>query len=82
MFPTLKPGQDIICFNWAYAFIKPQVGDIVVIKHLGKDMIKRVHKVNDRSIIVMGDNRKESTDSRNFGWIDKDKIQGKVYFNF
>lgn len=80
MFPTLKSGQDILCFNWAYFFSEPKKGDIIVIKHGGKEVIKRIHKVNDRSVDVYGDNKNESTDSRNFGPIDRSRIIGKVIF--
>ena len=75
MLPTLKPGQDVLVWCW---FIKPKKGDIVAIKHYGKEMIKRIHLSSDRGIFVIGDNKKESTDSRNFGWISKDQITGKI----
>lgn len=77
MLPTLKPGQDVLVWCW---FVKPKVGDIVAIKVNGKEMIKRVSKFSDREIMiyVLGDNEKESTDSRNFGWIKKSEIIGKV----
>lgn len=80
MLPTLKPGQDILCFNWAYLFSKPKKGDIVVVKVNGRDIIKRIQKYDDRRIFVTGDNQKKSTDSRNFGPIDKSEIIGKVIF--
>lgn len=80
MFPSLKPGQDILCFNWAYIFFKLKKGDIVVIKHNGREIIKRIEKIDDSSVCVIGDNREESTDSRDFGLIDKSKIIGKVIF--
>lgn len=78
MLPTLKSGQDVLCFNWAYFFTKPKKGDIVVIRHEGKDMIKRIHYCRDHDINVLGDNEKESTDSRKFGPIQKSQIIGKV----
>lgn len=80
MLPTLKPGQDVLVFNWAYLFSKLKVGDIVVIWKNGKEMIKRVQMSSDRGAFVTGDNKKESTDSRSFGPIDKSKIIGKVIF--
>lgn len=77
MLPTLKPGQDVLTLNW---FIKSKVGDIVVIKVNGREMIKRISKLSDREkmIYVLGDNLKESTDSRYFGLINKSQILGKV----
>lgn len=65
-------------FTWAYLWNKPRVGDIVVIKKDGKEMVKRVQSIYDREIFVEGDNEKESTDSRKFGPIKKEQIIGKV----
>lgn len=85
MLPTLKPGQDILVLCW---FFKLKLGDLVAFKKDGKEMIKRIQKTDDspgeasakrgRRIFVIGDNERESTDSRNFGWIDKKDIIGKV----
>lgn len=80
MLPTLKPGQDVLVWCW---FVNPQVGDLVVFKKDNKYMIKRVHKVYDRTLYGMsGDNPNESTDSRQFGWINKSKIIGKVVYSY
>ena len=81
MFPTLKPGQDVLVFNWSYLFSKPRIGDIVVIRKNGKDIIKRIQKILDREYFVEGDNKKQSTDSRNFGPIDKSQLIGKVIWH-
>lgn len=78
MLPTLKPGQSVLCFNWAYVFVKPKIGDVVVLRKNEKDIIKRILECSDREFFVVGDNEKESTDSRNFGFINKADIVGKV----
>lgn len=80
MSPSLKEDQDILSFNW---FHKLKIGDMVVIKKNGKEMVKRVSKILDREkmIFVEGDNKEESTDSRDFGPVSKDKIIGKVIFS-
>jgi nickel-type superoxide dismutase maturation protease len=80
MAPTLTPGQDIISFNWAYLGRKPKAGEIIVLNLNGKDIVKRVVKIEDKEVYVEGDNRKESTDSRDFGPVDLDKVIGKVIF--
>lgn len=77
MLPDLKTGQEVLVWCWFY---KPKVGDIVVINKNSKDMIKRIHKVSGRKYFVQGDNKRESTDSRSFGSIDKSEIVGKVVF--
>lgn len=75
MLPVLKPGQIVLVWCW---FFKPKVGDIVVIKHNNKEIIKRIQKINVREYFIEGDNKQSSTDSRSFGPIDKSKIIGKV----
>ncbi len=81
MLPTLKPGQDILCFNWTYGFSKPKIGDVVVVKISGRVIIKRIQSCNSRQIFVTGDNRGKSTDSRSFGWVEKEDILGKVIWS-
>ena len=80
MFPNLYPGQDVLSFNWAYLGRKPKVGDIVVIKMGDKEIVKRVQKVDDRHIFVVGDNQNESMDSRDFGEISINNIVGKLVY--
>ena len=87
MVPGLQPGQDILSFNW---FVKPKVGDIVVVRHGNKEIIKRVTKVSDpasprlrrasREILTEGDNKDGSTDSRHFGPVGIDQIVGRVIY--
>lgn len=77
MLPVLKAGQEVLVWSWFY---EPKVGDIVVVSKNGKDIVKRIRKVSDRKYFVEGDNKKESTDSRSFGGIDKSELIGKVVF--
>lgn len=77
MLPTLKPDQDILVLSW---FVNLKVGDLVAFKKGNRDMIKRVIKTCGQYIEVVGDNFFESTDSRNFGLIQKSQILGKVIY--
>ncbi len=47
---------------------------------IGKETIKEntAVKLNENSYVLLGDNRENSTDSRDFGPISKDKILGKA----
>ncbi len=75
MLPELKPGQLVITFNW---FKKLEVGDVVVVNIGSRDIIKRLKGIKAKSVFVIGDNEVYSTDSRTLGWIDKEKVIGKV----
>jgi len=80
MFPALKAGSNVLVCK--YFFSKPKIGDIVAARDPrdGKIIIKRVIKIENTKYHVEGDNRTASTDSRDFGLIDKNNIIGKVIF--
>jgi nickel-type superoxide dismutase maturation protease len=80
MVPKLKHGQIVFASSIPYIFRKPKVGDVVIAQH-GRCIIKRIARIKENKVFVVGDNKKESSDSRNFGWIGKEKIIGKVIFN-
>ena len=86
MTPLLKPGQEVLINPTAYRHTLPQPGDIVVIRHPDQPdlrLIKRVTDVLDEErYIVKGDNRLESTDSREFGPVSFEHILGQVTSRF
>ena len=52
MLPTLKPGQDVLVFNW-WNLVGIKVGDIVAIRVNGEDMVKRIGQMSsDRGTFV------------------------------
>lgn len=78
MYPTFKEGENIVSFNWFYHFYSPKVGDVVVFKKEDRYFVKRVAKIKNRQIFVIGDNRQESLDSRKFGLLDIKELTGRV----
>ncbi len=78
MFPTLKPGQEVLARHW---FIKVRVGDLIILKKDRKEMVKRVQKISGNEVFVVGDNKKMSTDSRHFGPVKQNQIIGKIIYS-
>lgn len=82
MYPTFKENDVVLVNKLSYFFKNPDVDDIVVIyrkKHCVLKRVKKIKNVNGKFLFfVQGDNKKSSTDSRDFGWIRKDEIIGKV----
>lgn len=79
MFPTFKAGDKILVNKLSYFFSKPKIGDVVVLKK-EKFIIKRIAKIKEKKVFMIGDNKEGSTDSRSFGWINRGEIAGKVIF--
>lgn len=86
MEPTLQPGDFILVDTWCYQHAQPSADDVVVFagpQH-GEVSVKRVHPwpdgslLNDGAYYMLGDNRNHSADSRWFGGIKPERIQGKV----
>ena len=78
MSPFLNPGDLVII--WRTKNIKKN--DVVVFEINQDYYIKRISKIEDSKYFLEGDNKKESTDSRKFGWVDKKNIVGKVVYKF
>ena len=79
MEPTLSEGDVVLISSLPYIFKNPKVGDVIILKRQ-KYIIKRIIKEDRGKFFVEGDNKKESTDSKNFGWISRKEILGKVIF--
>lgn len=81
MEPTFKNGDKILITYMFYLFKSPQINDIVVFKDQeNKIFVKRIINIKQNRYIVLGDNKKDSLDSRNFGEIQRDQILGKFIY--
>ncbi len=74
MAPTLRPG--VIVFGVRPSRVRP--GDVVIIRHDNLDKVKRVKDIQADKIFLTGDNYLQSTDSREFGWLDVGSVMAKV----
>lgn len=73
MFPTLKTGQIVI--GWRKV---PAVGDIVLARQVGREVVKRVDAIKNDKLYLVGDNRSESHDSRHYGSVEFRDIIGSI----
>jgi nickel-type superoxide dismutase maturation protease len=82
MLPTLAAGERVLVSHAAYWLGRPNVGDIVVVRHPRAPehlLIKRIDApVGDGAWSVRGDNAIASTDSRSFGAVPRGLLVGKV----
>jgi len=83
MQPAFNNNDLVLVNKLSYLFKNPELNDVVAIKNPALDkekryIIKRVVKIKKNKYFVEGDNKKESTDSRSFGWIGRENIIGKI----
>ena len=78
MEPLIKNGNTVLVSGILYFFKKPRVNDMVALSFNGKIIIKRITKEEKGNYFIEGDNKKESIDSRKFGFIEGSSIIGKV----
>lgn len=75
MEPGVKEGQFVLATSLRLMINRLKAGDIAVFEKDGKLIIKRIVKFDQDLVLFSGDN---SSDSRDFGWIKKSEIKGKV----
>lgn len=82
MLPTLRSADIILASSLPYLFRKPRINDIIITKDPrdNRSIIKRIVRIENSHYFLQGDNEKESTDSRQFGMIERKNITGKVIY--
>ncbi|MFN0096832.1 MAG: nickel-type superoxide dismutase maturation protease [Dehalococcoidia bacterium] len=81
MMPALEDGDWTVVDTRVYRRRLPRAGEIVVCtdpRELGRELIKRVIRVEAEGLWVEGDNTDESTDSRVFGVVPLRLVAGRV----
>lgn len=81
MEPTFKRGDLILVSGLPYLFSRPKVNDLVVFKHEGGLLVKRISKISSGNYFVTSDNKKHGMDSRVFGWLSKAQLLGRVIYS-
>lgn len=86
MVPTLKEGDTVLVNLRAYRSHPPQPDDVVMALHPNlpdQKIFKRVQFVNEYGrVYLIGDNKTESNDSRDFGPLAPECILGRVSSRF
>lgn len=76
MEPAIKNGSFVLIKNTKIY----QVGDIVFLETESKPLLKRITKIEGNNIMVEGDNKTDSLDSRQLGLVRTSEIIGKAIF--
>ena len=80
MFPYLKEGDIVFFKKYEKNKLVLKKRQIIIFNHplKNKKLIKRINKVDQKNIEVLGDNFEFSEDSNKFGLINNEKIIGIV----
>ncbi len=82
MIPSYSENDSVIVSSISYMFIKPKKGDVVLFERNNKFYVKRIKHIKGSEFFLVGDNEKDSLDSRKFGLINREQIKGKIIFKF
>ena len=80
MSPNFKEGDIVFYKKYFINKSNLKVGQVVIFSHPIQDriQIKRIKQIKENCIEVLGDNSKDSTDSKSFGFVQNEKIIGIV----
>lgn len=85
MGPEFKEGSIFFASKWLAKKHSFGVGDVVVVRdprESNRLLLKRIAKIEEGSLWLLGDNQSASTDSRVFGSVEGEKILAKVMFKY
>jgi signal peptidase I len=83
LFPDFRDGDFVLTAGIPFPSGKIRAGDVVVFRQPGYGtLVKRVYRVLDggRAVEVRG-TQVNSTDSRNFGPVPRERLTGKVVWH-
>lgn len=73
MLPTLSDGDIVVAWRTSL-----KLGQVVVAKQGAQEVVKRIEKLDQNHVYLVGDNRLESKDSRHYGKVARSAILGVV----
>ena len=74
MTPTYQPGDLLLGWRW----FKPHLDQVVVVQTRERTIIKRIKRLDAKTVWLEGDNAAASTDSRSFGSVALQQIQAVI----
>lgn len=80
MEPNFLDDEYVLVSSVPFLFRQIRPRDVVVFRHDGDILMKRIEKIKDNKFFLTGDNSKDSLDSKKIGWVDKKNIVGKVIY--
>ncbi len=84
MLPHYRDGDIVVCDTFFFRFAGIGAGCAAAAAAGGRHVLKRITAVSflggRRFFFLLGDNPRESADSRHFGWIKEKDIAGRVLF--
>lgn len=84
MEPTLRPGDWLLVDPTAFRWRPPKPGQLVVVpdpRDPSRELVKRVAAIDlDGRLLLAGDARNGSTDSRTFGAVDPSVVRGRPWW--
>jgi nickel-type superoxide dismutase maturation protease len=84
MVPTFEPGDRLLVVRLPRRW-PVWVGDVVALadpRAPGRLLVKRVTSVHEGLVTVAGDNAAESTDSRDFGPVERAHVWGRAVYRY
>lgn len=81
MKPLINPGDLVLVERISFFFRDPKISDLVIFQ-ISKDKfyIKKITAKKGGEYFMGGENKRESIDSRHFGWIKSSAIIGRVFY--
>ena len=79
MEPMMKNGSFFMASSIPFWFAEPKKGDVILFGAEGKNIVKKIVKIQNRKYFIEGENR---LDSKRFAPIGKKDIVGKIIFKF
>lgn len=77
MLPVLPPGTLIIGLRWLR---KPRAQRVAVFDVNGREVVKRIARVEDAELFIVGDHAVASTDSRQYGTVPTEQLLATVIY--